>query len=76
MDRAAAELAMCALIAAVRSRPDEAVGIARAAESCAESGQAAQAVRILMDFEGSAHSEQDLFKAALTIKRHLLPDQI
>ena len=75
MDAAAAEATICALITDVRSRLDEAAGIAKAAESCAESGNVVYAVQILMDFEGLAHDAQDLFKAALTIRRHLLPDQ-
>jgi hypothetical protein len=71
MDNAAAETVLGALIAEVRNRTDEAASIAKAAQSCAESGNAVLAVQILMDFEGLALDAQDLFKAALTIKRHL-----
>jgi hypothetical protein len=73
--RRAAGTTIYALIANARSRLDQAAGIAKAAESCAESGNPAHAVQILMDFEGLAHDAQDLFKAALAIRRHPLPDQ-
>ena len=76
MDQSTAEVTICALITGVCGKLDEAAGIAKAAENCAESGHAMHAVQILMDFEGLAHDAQDLFKAALAIKRHLLPDQI
>jgi hypothetical protein len=62
------------LIAEVRNKTDEAASIAEAAQSCAETGNAVQAVQILMDFESLSHDAEDLFKAALTIKRHLLSD--
>jgi hypothetical protein len=45
--------------------------IARAAEICARAGNVSRSVQILMDFEGPAHKAQDLFKAALAIKRSL-----
>jgi len=73
MDDAAIEIVLCALIAKVRNKSEEAASIAKAAQSCAESGNSMHAVQILMDFEGLAHEAQDLFKAALAIKRHLLP---
>ena len=74
MDTGASEVTIFALISNVRSRLDQAAGIAKAAEICAEGGQTAHAIQILMDFEGLAHDAQDLFKAALTIKRHLISD--
>jgi len=75
MDAAAAEITICALITDARSRLDQAAAIAKAAESCAESDNPVHAVQILTDFEGLAHDAQDLFKAALMIRRHLLADQ-
>jgi hypothetical protein len=74
MDENATDAVICALIGEVRIRLDQAASIAKAAQSCADSGNAAHAIQILMDFEGLAHDAQDLFKAALTIKRNLLPD--
>jgi hypothetical protein len=74
MQEAACETVICALIAEVRSKLDQATSVAKAAQSCADSGNASHAVQILMDFEGLGHDAQDLFTAALMIKRHLLPD--
>jgi hypothetical protein len=68
------EAVICALIAQVREKLDQANSVAQAAQTCADSGNAGHAVQILMDFEGLAHDAQDLFSAALTIKRHLLAD--
>ena len=72
MDEAASETIICALIAEVCVRSEQAASIAKAANSCAESGNAIHAVQILMDFESLAHEAHDLFKAALTIQRHLV----
>jgi hypothetical protein len=72
---AAAETTIFALITNVRSLLDQGAGIAKAAQSCAESGNTLHAVQIPMDFEGLAYDAQDLFKAALAIWRHLLPDR-
>jgi hypothetical protein len=75
MQEPACETVICALIAQVREKLDQATSVAKAAQSCADSGNAGHAVQILMDFEGLAHDAQDLFTAALMIKRHLLTDQ-
>ena len=76
MDEAACDTVICAIIGEAHDRLVQATSIAKAAQSCAASGNAGHAVQILMDFEGLAHEAQDLFKAALTIKRHLIPDSI
>jgi hypothetical protein len=73
MDENAAETVICAIIGEVRNKLDQASSIAKAAQSCAESGNAVHAIQILMDFEGLAHDAQDFFRAALTIKRNMLP---
>lgn len=64
-----------AMIGEIRDKLDEAVSIARAAESCASDGNVDRAVQILMDFEPLGHEAQDLFRAALALKRHLLDHQ-
>lgn len=74
MEETASAAVSGALISEGRDRLDQAASIAKAAQSCAESGNPIHAVQILMDSEGLAHHAQDLFKAALTIKRHLLPE--
>lgn len=65
---------VAALVSEVRAKLEEAHSIAQAAEICARAGNVSWSVQILMDFEGLAHEAQDLFKAALAIKRSLLSD--
>ena len=74
MSASAVDATICSLIAGITAKLDEAASIAKAARTCAESGNAPHAVQILMDFEGPAHEAEDLFKAALAIRRHLLAD--
>jgi len=62
------------LITEIRTKLEEAVSIAKAAESCAINGGVNRAVPILMEFEGLAHEAQDLLRATLTIKRNLLSE--
>jgi len=73
MDEHATDAVICGLIGEVRNRLDQAASIAKAAQGCADDGNPIHAIQILMDFEGLAHDAQDMFKAALTIKRNLLP---
>lgn len=63
---------VAALVSEVRAKLEEAHSIAQAAEICARAGNVSRSVPILMDFEGLAHEAQDLFRAALAIKRSLL----
>lgn len=72
MAKSAAETIICALIKEVRNRLDEADAVVEAANGLAKRGQANHALRALMDFEGPSHEARDLFRAALTIQRHLL----
>jgi uncharacterized protein YeaC (DUF1315 family) len=65
---------VAALVSEVRAKLEEAVSIAKAAEGCALDGNISRSVQILMDFEGLAHEAQDLFRAALAIKRSLLDE--
>lgn len=60
------------MIEEIRDRLDEALSIARAAESCATDGNVDRAMQILMDAEPLYLDAHDLFKAALTLRRHVL----
>jgi hypothetical protein len=51
---------------------EEVDAIMKAANALAKRGEATHALRVLMDFEGPSHEAHDLFRTALTIKRHLL----
>jgi hypothetical protein len=62
------------LITDIRSKLEEALSIVKAAETCALNGSTNRSVQVLMDFEALINESQDLFRAALTIKRHLLVD--
>lgn len=68
----AAEIVICTLINKVHERMEEADAIVKAAIGLAKRGKSKHALRVLMDFEGPTHDAQDLFRAALTINRHLL----
>lgn len=72
MAKNTAETAICALIAEIHDRLEEVDAIVKAATGLAKRGKATHALRVLMDFEGPSHEAHDLFRAALTIKRHLL----
>ncbi|HEY0219223.1 MAG TPA: hypothetical protein VGC26_05575 [Afipia sp.] len=60
------------LIGQIRHKLEQAVGIAKAVESCAQSGNVEHAIQILMGYEGLAQEARDLFRAALVIKRTFL----
>jgi hypothetical protein len=62
------------LIKDIRRKPEEALSITKAAESCALDDNINHSVQILIDFKGLGHEAQDLFKAALTIQRSLLAE--
>lgn len=72
MAKGAAETVICTLINEVHDRLEEADAIVKAANGLAKRGKPIHALRVLMDFEGPSHEAHDLFRAALTIKRHLL----
>ena len=74
MTDAAANNVVATLVTEVRGKLEEALSIAKAAESCARDGSVDRAVQILMDFEGLVHEARELFKAALTIKRNLFAE--
>ena len=74
MTDVAANNVVAALVTEIRSKLEEALSIAKAAESCALDGSMDRAVQILMDFEGLMHEARDLFKAALTIKRDVFAE--
>lgn len=62
------------LITDIRSKLEKALSIVMTAETCALSGSTNRSVQVMMDFEGLINESQDLFRAALTIKRRLLVD--
>jgi len=74
MTESAENKLVAALITDIRTKLEEAVSIAKAAESCALNGSVNRAVQVLMEFEGFTHEAQDLFKATLTIKRNHLSE--
>jgi hypothetical protein len=74
MTDVAANSVVATLVTEIRDKLEEALSIAKAAESCARDGSTDRAVQILMDFESLMHEARDLFKAALTIKRNLLAE--
>jgi hypothetical protein len=63
-----------ALITNIRSNLEEALSIVKAAESCAVDGNTNRSIQVLMDFEIFLHESQDLFRAALAIKRNFLTE--
>jgi hypothetical protein len=72
MAKGAAETVICTLITKAHDRMEEADAIVNAANGLAKRGKATHALRVLMDFEGPSHEAHDMFRAALTISRHLL----
>lgn len=72
MAKGTAETVICTLIKKANDRLEEADAIMKAANGLAKRGKATHALRVLMDFEGPSHEAHDLFRAALTIERHLL----
>jgi hypothetical protein len=59
------------LIGQIRDKLDDAANIAKAAEVCAEAGNVAAAVRMLMDVEDPVHIADRMMQATLLIRREL-----
>lgn len=55
----------------IRNRLDDATNIAKAAEVCAEGGNIAAAVRMLMDAEDPVHLADRMLQATLLLRREL-----
>lgn len=73
MDQAAANITR-EFIRSVRRNLESAFTIARTAELCADQGNVAQAMRVLMDSEDPAFQAKEAFKAALAVTRLSAPD--
>jgi hypothetical protein len=69
MDRAVAENAIAMMIGEMRTRLDDASGIARAAQVCANEGNIEKAVEIALDVEQLSYEASNLLNAASTINR-------
>ena len=72
MAEKSANKVICALIDRPRERHDEAGLGLEAASTFAKRGKIEPALKVLMDFEGPARDEHDLFKTALAIKLSLI----
>ena len=69
MDRTATEAAIKICLREIRRRLDEAVGIAKAADACAESGQVNKAVELSHDIEQLSYEASRLLDAASLLNR-------
>jgi hypothetical protein len=69
MDRAVAENAIAMMIGEIRTRLDQAAGIARAAQVCASEGNIEKAVEIVLDVEQLGYEASNLLNAASTLNR-------
>ena len=69
---AALDQVIQSLIRAIRDNLDEAHAVANEANKMAKRGRPQEALKLPMDFEGPSLDAHDLFKAALTVQRHLL----
>lgn len=69
MDRTATEAAIKIYLREIRQRLDEAAGIAKAAEACAESGQVDKAIEVSHDIEQLSYEASRLLDAASLLNR-------
>lgn len=69
MDRTATEVAIKIYLREIRQRLDEATGIAKAAEACANSGQVNKAVEVSHDIEQLSYEASRLLDAASLLNR-------
>ena len=69
MDRTIAESAIKMFLAEMRNRLDEAAGIAKAAQVCAEGGNITKAIEIVLDVEQLTYESANLLNAASTVNR-------
>jgi hypothetical protein len=67
MDQSAADTVTKALLANMHRKLQEAAGIAKAAEVCAQSGNVQTAVKMIMDIEEITHQADRILNAALLI---------
>jgi hypothetical protein len=69
MHKALLDQTLQAFLRAARARLDEIVGIARAAETCAEIGQTDKAVRLSLDIEPLLYEVRNFVNTASMINR-------
>ena len=69
MDAAVAEPAIKAYLKEIHTRLDEAASIAKAANACAEAGNADKGVQVALDIEELIHEATRLLDAATLINR-------
>ena len=69
MDRTATEAAIRIYLREIRQRLNEAAGIAKAAEACADSGQVDKAIEDSHDIEQLAYEASRLLDAASLMNR-------
>jgi hypothetical protein len=69
MDRAVAETAIKSFLKEISDRLDKAGSIGRAAKVCAEEGNVAKAVEIVLDVEQLAYESNNLLNAASMLNR-------
>jgi hypothetical protein len=69
MDTHTAQIAIQAYLAEIRRRLDEAAGIAKAAQACADAGNIDKGVEIALDVEQLAYEVNTILNAASLINR-------
>jgi hypothetical protein len=69
MDARTTEVAIKTFIQQILERLDEAAGLAKAAQACAEAGNVAKAIEIALDVEQPIYEATTLLNAASLIKR-------
>jgi hypothetical protein len=69
MDAQLAETAIKAFLKEIHTRLSEAAGIAKAADACAEAGDADRGVQVALDIEQFVYEANRLLDAATLIKR-------
>lgn len=69
MDRTATEAAIRIYLREIRQRLDDAAGIAKAAEACADSGQVDKAIEVSHDIEQLSYEASRLLDAASLLNR-------
>lgn len=69
MDAQVAETAIKAYLKEIHTRLNEAAGIAKAADACAEAGDANRGVKVALDIEQLVYDVNQLLGAATLINR-------
>jgi hypothetical protein len=69
MDAHTTEITLKAFLKEMRERLEQATSIAKAAEACAESGNAAKAIEIVLDLEQLIYEVNTFLNAASMINR-------